>query len=558
MALTPFDMVCAARMGVYRKLPYFMKMLFKLEPVEQPGCGTFFVDEKLRVHYDPEMVAKWGSDACATFLAHEVQHPLREHIARGKRFIDERGARWRAARPWLAKMHPMLGTSVPFFWNVVADLEINPVVIEAGFAFPEGFKPVFPATFGLKADSRFAEEYATELFERAEKMKRDEEEAARNAPKPQPQDDEDDDDEDAATPPGMQMPTPETEDDDEPQDESSADADEHRDESGGGDEPDDAGDVADADEDSDDDSADAEGAEDDGADAESSDDDEQTTRPLEGCCGGCAANRNKFEGDVAEEDMPSGASETSVDIARRQVAHDTQEPTREMMEVMKKHGVGNVPGSLKRWADAQLAPPEVKWQNVLAPLVRNAIAYARGRMDWKYGKPSRRREVLKQSMGEQAPILPSLTSPVPNVGIVVDMSGSMQSRGTSGRTMMDEALSEVVGIVVATGSPCWTAAVDAQVQTWVRVTNKTDVPKLIAGCGGTDMRVGIAAAAEKRFDVIVLITDGYTPWPTEQEMPRRSRLVVCCTTDVNIPDHIRPVVRVTPKTKKETQPCSNA
>jgi hypothetical protein len=64
------------------------------------------------------------------------------------------------------------------------------------------------------------------------------------------------------------------------------------------------------------------------------------------------------------------------------------------------------------------------------------------------------------------------------------------------------------------------------------------------------MRVGIKAAEERKFDVIVLVTDGYTPWPALHEMPRRARLVTCVVGEAEVPAHIRPLVRVNPPKKE--------
>ena len=66
-------------------------------------------------------------------------------------------------------------------------------------------------------------------------------------------------------------------------------------------------------------------------------------------------------------------------------------------------------------------------------------------------------------------------------------------------------------------------ACDAAVGATSRVRRVEDVQ--LVGGGGTDMRVGIAAAeaSRPRPDVIVVFTDGYTPWP---DRPTRARLVV--------------------------------
>jgi predicted metal-dependent peptidase len=52
------------------------------------------------------------------------------------------------------------------------------------------------------------------------------------------------------------------------------------------------------------------------------------------------------------------------------------------------------------------------------------------------------------------------------------------------------------------------------------------------GGGGTDMCVPLKAAEEYEPEIVVLFTDGYTPWPSE-EPPYP--LIVCCTTDTTVP-----------------------
>jgi predicted metal-dependent peptidase len=63
------------------------------------------------------------------------------------------------------------------------------------------------------------------------------------------------------------------------------------------------------------------------------------------------------------------------------------------------------------------------------------------------------------------------------------------------------------------GSSVEVLAVDADVQGSSRVTRAARAR--LAGGGGTDMRVGVTAALSRRPrpDVIVVLTDGWTPWP---------------------------------------------
>lgn len=59
------------------------------------------------------------------------------------------------------------------------------------------------------------------------------------------------------------------------------------------------------------------------------------------------------------------------------------------------------------------------------------------------------------------------------------------------------------------------------------------------GGGGTDMRVGLEYAEQYDPQVVVLLTDGHTPWP-DAEPPYP--LIVLCTTDVDVP--VGQVIRI--------------
>lgn len=196
-----------------------------------------------------------------------------------------------------------------------------------------------------------------------------------------------------------------------------------------------------------------------------------------------------------------GVGEAEGDLLRQQVAR----------EIQAAASRGNVPAGWRRWAEALLAPPVVPWERELSALVKNAVTMARGMVDYSYAKTSRRGSFYDV-------IMPALIRPNPDAAVVVDTSGSM------GNDMLARALVEIKGILRAVGQRkvpvlCCDAAVHGGVQ---RVSSALQVE--LAGGGGTNMGVGIEAAQKLRASVIIVLTDGYTPWPAEA--PRGCQLVI--------------------------------
>jgi predicted metal-dependent peptidase len=175
---------------------------------------------------------------------------------------------------------------------------------------------------------------------------------------------------------------------------------------------------------------------------------------------------------------------------------------------------GTIPGGWRRWAESVL-PSRVDWRRVLAAEIRNGIANAAGKVDYTYRRPARRASVTPDV------VLPSLYRPLPNVAVVCDTSGSMHE------ALLTRALAEVEGLLVRGGlrqAQVRVLAVDTNVHAVRRVTSARQVE--LAGGGGTDMGVGIAAAAGLRPkpSVIVVLTDGFTPWPAQA--PKGVRVVI--------------------------------
>jgi len=182
-------------------------------------------------------------------------------------------------------------------------------------------------------------------------------------------------------------------------------------------------------------------------------------------------------------------------------------------QVLAGKEAGDVPAGLLRWADELLAP-KVDWRRALAAELRKAVADTAGAVDYSYRRPSRRAAAVGNV------VLPALRRPVPEVAVVCDTSGSMSD------DLLAASLAEVEGLLNALGLTrslrvlaCDTAAGQAR-----RVSSARQVE--LVGGGGTDMGAGITAAAalRPRPAIIVVLTDGYTPWP--DGAPRGSRVVV--------------------------------
>jgi hypothetical protein len=121
-----------------------------------------------------------------------------------------------------------------------------------------------------------------------------------------------------------------------------------------------------------------------------------------------------------------------------------------------------------------------------------------------YRRPSRRAHLNRQI------VLPTLHRPIPEVAIVCDTSGSMHER------LLARALAEIEAVLTRAGlrqAQVRVLAVDTAVHAVRRVSRATQVQ--LAGGGGTDMGRGIYDAAElkPRPSVVIVLTDGFTPWP---------------------------------------------
>ena len=229
------------------------------------------------------------------------------------------------------------------------------------------------------------------------------------------------------------------------------------------------------------------------ADADGRDDTHAET-PDDGC-GSAADGLSRAYELALSSDVPAVGGVAAAEI-RRRVAIEFRE------HVTAR---GTEPAEALRWA-AAILEPVVPWQQVLTAAVRRAAGWANGHTDYTYTKPSRRQFAVRNV------VLPATRRPLPRVAVVVDTSASVDDG------LLGQALGEVDGAIAGLGVPGEQVTVlgcDAAVSTVHQVRQAADVR--LGGGGGTDMRVGIDAATQlrPRPTVVIVLTDGYTPWPQQ-------------------------------------------
>lgn len=221
----------------------------------------------------------------------------------------------------------------------------------------------------------------------------------------------------------------------------------------------------------------------------------QVRTQRESDCGSGADGMERAHEDGPLSEESPGLSPTQSEMVRVTCAGEITEAARAR---------GDIPDGWQRWAADQLTS-KVDWRSVLSAQVRRAVATASGAVDYTWGRPSRR----------QVPgvLLPSLRRPVPTIAVVVDTSGSVSD------DMLAQALAEIDSALSSSGARRGDVTVlscDAAVAARQRVNAATQVR--LKGGGGTDMRVGISAALalRPRPDVVIVLTDGETPWPDDR------------------------------------------
>jgi len=204
-----------------------------------------------------------------------------------------------------------------------------------------------------------------------------------------------------------------------------------------------------------------------------------------------------------------GLSDTEQELLRREVAHAIEQHHKER---------GDLPAYLERLIKHYKKRKEVDWRTLLRRIVKQTIYIGGSGDQFSYRRPNRR----KQNSNF---IFPSMFRIRPKVAVVIDTSGSM------GDSELDTALNEVNALLQELRSEVTVLSVDAEVHTVQRIRHANRIQ--LQGGGGTDMMVGIQAAAtqKQKPNLIVVITDGYTNWDAQR--PPKTPPVIAVLTDKN-------------------------
>jgi len=130
-------------------------------------------------------------------------------------------------------------------------------------------------------------------------------------------------------------------------------------------------------------------------------------------------------------------------------------------------------------------------------------------------------------------VLPAMRKPLPPpIAVIIDSSGSISEKELTG------FLSEVSGIARANGvaEDITLIVCDVQVTEIRKIRSRSEISGIeIKGGGGTDLRVGIEAAIKLKPlpKILVVLTDGFTPWP-ESITSRIESFIVCCNVETNM------------------------
>lgn len=247
--------------------------------------------------------------------------------------------------------------------------------------------------------------------------------------------------------------------------------------------------------------------------------------PHPDCGSGSGGSRRAWEEPISDAPDDGSVEPHMADVIRQATASKVQSASRR---------AGSVPLGWARWAE-DLLEPSVDWRRELRSVVSRRLGQAAGVLDYSYARQSRRRV--------PGFTLPGMVGPVPpTVAAVIDTSGSMAPQDLA------ICLGDLLGLTRAVaGAGVTVLECDAAVARTYVVRAPGQVRSIdLRGGGGTDMTEGLAACAMLRPapGVVVVMTDGYTPWPPAPPAGLESSQVIALLTTDDVADEVPGWIKV--------------
>ena len=491
------ELVDQARQFLAIQYPYYQQVLYMLNWVwDAPGVPTLAVDNEGRLFVNSGFVALeevTGSDKegenptlkTMSLLMHEVNHLLRYYFER-------------------------MGSRKMKAWNYAHDMEINSDLKKIGALLPD--KSLLPEHRGLP-DGETGEYYYQQLKDQHEEKKQQQKGQPQQGQGGGPDDPFDDPFDEPESCPAC----------DQGQDgQDGQDGQGDQDGQGGGGQGDQDGQGGGGQGDQDGQGGGGQGDQD-GQGGGGQGDQQgqggggQGDQPEHTCGGDHQRCGREALDNMDPRDLKQAASDQGVEpMSESQVEELIRETAAEIIKEAEK-GRGNVPEGLLRNAK-DILRPKANWKQLLRSRVSTATQRAtRGLRRKTYTRIDGRHGPVVP--GQAKVLRPGIVQRAPTVSIVTDTSGSMS------RDDLDRVLSECRGIIDQglRGSKVNVLACDAAAGTVQRVKSAREID--LTGGGGTDMGVGMLAAVEQTDpDVLIVLTDGETPWPKQK--PKRQMEVV--------------------------------
>jgi len=192
--------------------------------------------------------------------------------------------------------------------------------------------------------------------------------------------------------------------------------------------------------------------------------------------------------------------------------HSIREAT--SREILSGKHRGTIPENIRRWAET-FGRPQVPWRQLLHSAVRRGVLRRMGQVDYTWSRPNRRYR------GKA--LLPNLRAPECHIAIIVDTSGSMSQRD------LNTAYTEARNLALQS-SEGRVALISCDADATLISEGRLPMAVALTGGGGTNMEAGLDLASQLRRipNVVIVLTDGETPWPSDCPLRLREATIVVC------------------------------